>query len=465
MQNQNQNQELIVRFTCVLSSILKKWRLVIIVAIICGISLDVFRTLTYRPMYASSVTATLNSENNTYQELQGIPDYITTLQYVFNGQVVENYVKEQTGIEDLDMTCSISSQNNTNIITIQVVSGARRNAYYTLDHLISWYHENASRYHLTYSLDTLAQPSIASSPINSNSHRSNFAQGAIPSVIVVIVLIGLASYMRRTIKTPKDIERYIDCRLFVKIPKERKPRLKRFWRKNKEAILISSLKTSFKYKEAIKKLRNRLESSAKKHGYKTIMITSCMENEGKSSVAANLALALAENHHSVLLIDADLRKPSVNKIFHLQTKRCVNQYLEDSENWIAQVQYVKKDDLFVMCAKQDLDQAEDYVHGQNMAKLIEEVSAQFEYVIVDTAPIVGTNDALAMTELVDASLLVVRQNTATEYTINTVINKLVATKNNLIGCVYNGSVADLTRTNRMYGYRYGYNQYRRRETR
>ena len=74
----------------------------------------------------------------------------------------------------------------------------------------------------------------------------------------------------------------------------------------------------------------------------------------------------------------------------------------------------------------------------------------------------GSNEPLIINEWVDASLLVVKQNEATLTLINETITRIVQAKNNLIGCIYNSSVADLSRNRKIYGYRYGYNRYSRR---
>lgn len=192
-------------------------------------------------------------------------------------------------------------------------------------------------------------------------------------------------------------------------------------------------------------------------------MTSTLENEGKSSIAANLALSLAKNDHTVLLIDADIRKPSIHKIFECSnTTQNLNNYLEGNATWDQQVTYLKEN-LFLMCAKQDLDNASELLGSTEMANLIKRTSQVFDYVIIDTSPTYGLNEPLELNEMVDASLLVIKQDEATVNMINETINRLVSVKNNLIGCIYNASVADFTKQRMTYGYRYGYNRYTRNE--
>lgn len=456
MNNQKQNNNLLQKVECVIASLLKKSGILFIWILVCAIGVDVFKTLTYAPEYMSTMQAALVLEENTYSQLEQAQSYITTLDYIFNGQVVKDYIKEKMNVDNVEYTCNVSSQNQTNIVNISVTAPTKREAYYSLEYLTEWYVNNATQYHLSYQLDVLQRSQLNESPIVANGHFSNLRLGVVIS-FVFILIYAFIIYLRPTVKTPNDIERQVDCRLFARIPRERKKR----GRHRKDAILITSLKTTFAYKEAIKKLRNRIENSAEKHGYRTFMITSSIENEGKSSIAVNLALSLSQNRHKVLIIDADLRKPSLHKIFQIKTDRHINQYLEGKQSWESQIDYLEKQNLFVLCAKQDLENSEKLIQDK-LAELIQEAKQEFDFVIIDTSPAYGINEPLIINEWVDASLLVVKQNEATLPLINETITRIVQSRNNLIGCIYNSSVADISKNQKIYGYRYGYNRYNRR---
>lgn len=465
MDNQQHNRDFILRLTCVISSLLKKWKNIFLCMLICAIGLDVYKTLTYVPQYSSTMTAILDSGENTYSSLQGTVAYIKTLDYIFNGQVIKNDLVEKLHTQDLNMSCKITSMNNTNIVNIQVLAKTKRISYLALNEIVNWYQAHMQDYNFTYKIEVIEDARLNEYPINSNNHINNFIRGFVVSGILICLVLGLICYFKDTIKTPKDIQYHIDCRLFAKIPKELKPRGKKFWKRKKQAILITSLKTSFHYKEAIKKLRSQFEQSAQKHHYHSLMITGSLENEGKSSIAANLALALAKNGKKVLIIDADIRKPSLHKIFELKTDRTINTYLEGQKNWESQIEYLKKYNLFVMCASQDLKNAEELTHSDAMKNLIQLTSQEFDYVIVDSSPARYLNEPIILNEMVDASLLVIKQNEATTPIINETISRLVNAKNNLIGCIYNASVLDVLKEQKVYGYRYGYNRYSHSERR
>lgn len=453
----NRNNDLLFFISCILSCILRKLGIIVICLLVSGMGLDIYRTLTYRPQYRASMSAALKLEQNTYSQLQAASSYITTLEYILNGQVVKNEIMEKMDTDSLDMHCYVTSQNNTNIVSIQVISPTKKEAYYSLKYLIDWYKNNAEKYHLSYQMDVLEKETLNDTAINLNSHFHNFKWGVIYCAVALFVFLSLYIYLRSTIKNAADIERYLDCRLFSKIPKEKKSKKRK---KHKDAILVTSLKTSFAYKEAVKKLRNRFEVSSSKHGYKTVMITSSVENEGKSTIAANLALSLCKNNKKVLLIDADLRKPSLHKIFSIKTSKTLNHYLKGQATWQSQIQYLNTHHLCVLCARQELKDTE--VILQRMYDLICEAKNEFDYIIIDSSPAYGINEPILMNEWADASFLVVKQNEASVQVINETIARLVQAKNNLIGCIYNSSILDFTQSNKVYGYRYGYSYYSRR---
>lgn len=457
MNENKQMNELSLKVTCILASILKGWKIVLLIMMFCGVFFDMSKTLTYKPIYQTSLKASLKNEENSFSQLKETASFIKTLDVILNGQVVENYVKDAMNIEDVSFQVTATSIAETNLMNLKVTANSRQEAFYTLNYLVEWYQENKEQYHFNYELDVLEKNPINTQPVNTNSHIQNLKQGLIFSGLVVIVLMMIVEYAKDSIKTPNDIQNNIDARLFAKIPKENKARGKKFWSKSKKAILITSLKTSFMYKESIKKLRNRVEESAKKHKYKSIMITSSLENEGKSSIAANLAIALSQNNHRVLLVDADLRKPSIHKIFQVKTKKSINLYLMGKDDWINQtVSLENNKNLHLLCAKPDVKNSELLVSSENMKFLLEGAKFEYDFIIVDSSPTYQMNESILLNENVDATLVVIKQNEASTKIINKVIADLVNMKNNVIGCIYNSSVHDIMKSQRAYGYRYGY---------
>lgn len=458
MDENRTSRDLIMKLACMISHVLKRWKLIVLIALIGAMGFDTVRTLMYHPRYQASVSATLGSEQNTYSQLDTTQAYIRSLSYIFNGQNVQSYLQERLGNEDSTLTCSVNSVNDTNVVNISVQADTRRDAWFGLQYVLDWYRTNGDKYHFDYDLNVTQTNPISEAPVSANSHVRNLMMGGIGGGVFIAAVLLLLAYFSDTIKTPAEITTRIDCRMLARLPKEHKRRGIRFWKKNREALLITSLKTSFRYKEAVKKLRSRIEESSRKHGYQTIMVTSVMENEGKSSIAANLAISLAKGGHHVLMIDADIRKPSLDRILNMETEHSLNAALS-GKDWKKEVMHSERFHMDVLCSIQDLENAEKLLSSEQMKKLLEEAKQSYEFVIVDTSPAAGLSDPLIISEHCDASLLVIRQNLAGARRINDAIDRLVTVRNNLIGCIYNGAVFDPLSEQKAYGYRYRYNRY------
>lgn len=460
-----QNDNLIVKLTCVFLDVVNKWQIIVIITFLSMIGYDVYKTLTFQPLYGHSMQVALVQDDNTYSQLEDARAYIKTLDYILNGDVAKNYAMEKMNVKQLDMSCSVTSQDNSNVAVITVTSPTKRESYFSLQYIVEWYQNNMDRYHFTYALNVLEKPTVNENTINSNQRLSNLKMGFIGGFGLIVFILALYYYINDTVKAADDIQRKIDSRLFAKIPREKKKKMFFFWQKNRKAILITSLKTSFYYRESIKKLRNRFEESAKKHHYQTLMITSSLENEGKSSIAANLALALVQNGYKVLLIDGDLRKPSLHKIFGLREQNCINRYLNSNCTWQSQIVKISKYQLSLLCAKKNIKESEALLSNEKLKILLDEAKKEYDFILIDSSPVYDLNEPLIINECVDASLVVVKQDVARVRLINECIASLNDVKNNVIGCIFNAKVTDLKKQKKIYGYQYGYGRYRRNERR
>ena len=449
------------KLLCVCINILKQWQVIVCTILIFGIGLDIFQTLTYKPQYTASATVVIESGKPTYSDTKTADTYVKTLDYIFDTQVVNDYVKTQLKDAYHPYACTITSNENPNIITIHVVSDTKQSSFYSLKYILDWYQKNHKTYQLNDQLNVLEDVSFSDMPIQINSHKRNLIKGSIIGAVLSFVILFFFHFIRSTVTSSKEIESNIDSRLFTKIPRERKPRNKKFWKKNRKAILIDSVKTSFFYKEALKKLRHRLEESAIKHHYQSVLITSTSENEGKSSICANIAIGLGMKDRKVLVIDADYRKPSLHKIFEISDShaRYGNDYFNGKANWKDLVYHDVKNHVDVLLADKDLPHAEEYCDHERMETLLNEAKKEYDYVLIDSSPAGYLNDAIKLNRYCDCSLLIVKQNVATYNQINNTISRLSTIKSNLLGVVYNASIYQFKNRSVMSNHRNGYDRY------
>lgn len=455
MENNVQNENLLTIVKCIIKDILQRWILIVAVMIVFGSVFDFMKTVTYVPQYGTSMTATLSGGEDTFKNIDKVQSYVNTLDYLMNSNNAKSYVKKKMPISKTTYKAEVTLKQ-ANVVKIKVTADTKREAYFSIKLLNDWYRENTERYSFPYNITVLKESKFSTKPVNPNSHIKNFLIGAVGSGFVLSCLLGLYFFLRDTIKSEEEVENKLDTRLYAKLPFEVK---KREDARNKKAILITSLKTSFFFRESMNKLRSKVEASSDKHGYKSFMITSAYENEGKSSVAANLALALAKNGRKVVLVDADFNKPAVFKIFDLDGSKSLNKAIEGTSSWSSQV-VSDRSGLDLLPCSQDSLKSEILTNSKKLDEIMKELREEYDFVIVDTCPAYLLNEPMAMNELVDATLFIVRQDYATSDVINETVKRLTYVKDNVLGVVFKNVVSDGNKGTNNYNNRYGYNKYR-----
>lgn len=455
MENNVQNENLLTIVKCIIKDILQRWILIVAVMIVFGSVFDFMKTVTYVPQYGTSMTATLSGGEDTFKNIDKVQSYVNTLDYLMNSNNAKSYVKKKMPISKTTYKAEVTLKQ-ANVVKIKVTADTKREAYFSIKYLNDWYRENTERYSFPYNITVLKESKFSTKPVNPNSHIKNFLIGAVGSGFVLSCLFGLYFFLRDTIKSEEEVENKLDTRLYAKLPFEVK---KREDARNKKAILITSLKTSFFFRESINKLRSKVEASSDKHGYKSFMITSAYENEGKSSVAANLALALAKNGRKVVLVDADFNKPAVSKIFDLDGSKSLNKAIEGTSSWRSQV-VSDRSGLDLLPCSQDSLKSEILTNSKKLDEIMKELREEYDFVIVDTCPAYLLNEPMAMNELVDATLFIVRQDYATSDVINETVKRLTYVKDNVLGVVFKNVVSEGNKGTSNYNNRYGYNKYR-----
>lgn len=455
MENNVQNENLLTIVKCIIKDILQRWILIVAVMIVFGSVFDFMKTVTYVPQYGTSMTATLSGGEDTFKNIDKVQSYVNTLDYLMNSNNAKSYVKKKMPISKTTYKAEVTLKQ-ANVVKFKVTADTKREAYFSIKYLNDWYRENTERYSFPYNITVLKESKFSTKPVNPNSHIKNFLIGAVGSGFVLSCLFGLYFFLRDTIKSEEEVENKLDTRLYAKLPYEVK---KREDARNKKAILITSLKTSFFFRESMNKLRSKVEASSDKHGYKSFMITSAYENEGKSSVAANLALALAKNGRKVVLVDADFNKPAVFKIFDLDGSKSLNKAIEGTSSWSSQI-VSDRTGLDLLPCSQDTLKSEILTNSKKLDEIMKELREEYDFVIVDTSPAYLLNEPMAMNELVDATLFIVRQDYATSDVINETVKRLTYVKDNVLGVVFKNVVSEGNKGTSNYNNRYGYNKYR-----
>ena len=158
--------------------------------------------------------------------------------------------------------------------------------------------------------------------------------------------------------------------------------------------------------EAYRSLRTSIKFSSADKPIKTIVVTSSLIGEGKSTVVGNLAYSLNQDGSRVLVIDCDLRKPSIHENFLLSNEKGLTDILVGKSD-LKSVTKKIEESLFLITAGTIPPNPAEILGSKEMEDLIKELSINFDYIILDTPPILPVSDTLLLASKADATLIVV----------------------------------------------------------
>ncbi len=208
------------------------------------------------------------------------------------------------------------------------------------------------------------------------------------------------------------------------------------------------------YEEAIRTLRNSILLTDFDRRLRSVLLTSASPSEGKSTVAAHLAVTHARQHKRTLLIDGDLRRPSVHRLFQIPNTIGLSNVLMKQTPWLEAV--VMMDDptgLDILPAGPSSRRASDLI-GMGLAELIEEATREYDLVVLDAPPLLGFAEPLQMATAVDGVIVVARAGDTSRKALSTVLSTLLRLRANLVGVVLNEVHREVSA-----GYYYYYGHY------
>lgn len=194
--------------------------------------------------------------------------------------------------------------------------------------------------------------------------------------------------------------------------------------------------------EQYRTIRTNIQFSGADQDIKSLILTSSGTAEGKSTTASNLAAVYAQQGLKVLLIDADLRKPTVHYTFRLENHAGLTNVLTRQSTLGQAVQETEVRDLYVLTSGPIPPNPSELLASHQMEELLKEMKQQFDMVIFDTPPILAVADAQILANQVDASILVVSSGKTEKEAALKAKELLVHAKSKLLGAVLNNRKAD-----------------------
>lgn len=444
----------------ILTGIKKHWYIIAVLAGICCVGFTLYSYRAYTPQYTAVATFTVTPKGDSLSAYTSISSNASTQQlektfpYIITSAPLTRVVAEDLGLSYVPGTLTATAVEDTNLFTITVTSSNYETAYNVLKSVINNYPSVAEYVVGATDLVLVVPPSASSTPINPISYREKALIGTAVGALLGLLIVFFLENFNHTVRHPDEIRKLLNNQRLGSIVKVVKKKSSH----STGSLTIDDAHTDPRFKESVFSIRNKIIKLCADQKINSVMVASTTTNEGKTTVAANLAIALAKKHYRTVIIDCDLRNPTVRQqlnipescslgIVDVITGGCS---LQDA------IVKTKKNGLYVLPGTIPVNNASELMGSKQLADLVGALEKIFDYVVIDAPPVGIVSDALEMKDYVGGLVFVVRQDYAKVSKILDSISLFGYSKIKILGCIFN--MASGVLSTRGYG-RYGYNSY------
>ena len=479
----NNSQELEIDLQRLINALLNKSLLIGITAVVCAVLAFVGTFFFVTPLYQSAAMFYVNNNSLSLGEaslsissadISASRGLVKSYIVILNTRETLTDVIEYSGVDrtygQVKGMITAESVDSTEIFKVVVTSPDPEEAQnianaisYILPKRIASIIEGTS----AKIVDSAVIPSRPSSPSYTRNTMVGFAIGLVLSMAWVV----LRALMDITIRTEEDITQNCKSPVLAAVPDMevhskggsyygygKKSAYDKTGNKPGKQVELVGGNISFAAAEAYKLLRTKLQFSFADEGdCRVIGVSSALTGEGKSLSAVNLAYSASQLGKRVLLVDCDMRRPSLAEKLPIRKTPGLSDFLSGQ---------IQADNLLQLCGIKDDEKAfhaisagsmppnpMELLSSRRMQKMVDLLRQRYDYIILDLPPVGEVGDALAVAKLTDGMLIVVRQNYCDRIALNSAIRQFEFVDAKILGVVFNCTTED--------GGRYGKHYYRK----
>ena len=440
--------------------LITKWWLILIFVVVFAASGFAIAKLTYSESYTSTIILNVSNKDreiagsaslyNTASDFQAAAILANNFKVLLEGgndfitQIQEN-VKNTTGTEfskdELRGMISVGIDQDTTLINISVNSAEKDIAYAVATAIQSVYVDIVKDAFPTANF-TIADSATKAELASDSSTLIYTAIGFILGGALAVVIILITDKIQNKLLSTDDIKNNFNIDILATVSD-----IKTKNKNDRTRLLITDRNVGLPFIETFKLIRTKLENAKHKKGYSVFSITSSTESEGKTTCSSNIALSLAKSGKSVLLIDADLRKPAVCKTLgiSLEGEKGVYDIINGNKTFEESVKYIERYNLYLLAASAAVADPSETLASAGMAKIVETAKANFDYVIIDCPPAGVVADAAIVANYTDTMLFVTAEERVALRQIEFALSDIMTTKADILGCIYNRAGASTLR--------------------
>lgn len=391
---------------------------------------QVFATYSDTSVADGNISSINSASTYIANQIRSYPTLATTESVL---QPVIDNLGLQTTVKDLAEQLTVENPENTVFVNITAEDGNPQQAASIANGVaesLSNVVEN-SLYDATrqspVKLSVVQQAQEPASPSSPNVPLY-MAAGLVAGLVLGVFAAVLRDLLSTKIEESRDLREIVDAPIMGRVPEDDSL-------KNPKPVIVSA--PGGAVAEEYRRVRTNLSFTTPVNGGRLIVISSVSPNEGKTTTSINIAAALAENGARVLLIDADLRHPSVAGKLGIESGSGLAHVLSAQASVKDVVQRYWKQNLHIMPAGPKPPNASALLNSDVMRELINQALSQYDYVVIDTSPMIVANDAAIFGKMGNGVVLVSGRDVTDKRELRDIVSQLATLEVPITGFVFN----------------------------
>ncbi len=456
---------------------LKFWWVALALSVLFCSLMFIKSKFNFRPQYTVSATFTVNTETLSLNG-EGIPSYsyvydnatatqlADTFPYILSSNILTEAICHELQIDYVPVSLSAKAVSTTNMFVLTAVGSDPDMTYNVLKSAMNNYPTAAKYLVGNVRLSPITEPEYPEEPSNKFSYKTALEGFGLGFILGALWIFIYATY-RKTVKTKSDVIEKLKLTVLGSLPEVKF----KMYREQKidTRVIISNDKVGSGFRESVRIFRNSFLHLIN-DDQKVIMVTSTAPGEGKSTCAANIALTLKDTAKKVLIIDGDLRNPSVGKLLDDSVRAAEESGEEEKQEEKKPEEIEDNGPDYYITELENLGIS--YLHFNQksihywkimnvdyLKQLFDSLRDSYDYIIVDTPPCGLLSDTMVIAQASDCIIYVILQDTVRLNKISRSLDVLLTVDAPVLGAVVNGARSGLAGYGDDYGY--GYSNYDR----
>lgn len=438
----------------------KLWILLVLLALLFGAK-DYFSTkISYIPIYECQCLFSVGSShsnsdifagNTFYSDTDAAQTMVKTFPTLLSTEFMRDLIIAQLEDGYINGSISSSSIEGTNLVQLKVTSSDPQDAYDILNAVLVAYPKAAVYLVNNPAIEMRQEPTVPTQPINQSTVQRSWQRGAVIGVLLGFLVLLMLTLLNQTVATPKELTKIVNLPIVGKLP-----RVSVRKRRNAPQKLIAQ-DASPALAEAMRSLRTKVRKQADQAG-KIILLTSTVPGEGKTTVSCNLALSLAAEGHRVVLVDADLRKQTVLKLFDPKEAggKGLLYCLHNPHAPLTDAIRCLPDSNLHYISGGATQKRHYTIDSKAMDRVLMQLCEEYDYIVVDTPPCGVVSDTRMLCHHANCIYYVVKIDGAHRMLISDSIASLHQQGVSLDGIIVNGVARQESHSGYGHSKKYGY---------